>query len=203
MEATFLKHASIFSKVDSPRWGDVVARPEQAITQEKRVREQAMRPSKHETDVCGQSRTTGRGNRSILWAVCPAVALATSLVLAQTSDHGNDDTEELQTSIPAEDTIGAPANGRIREGTEMENQNGYFRLTGDRVTFFTEDGRGRFVVLENLNLERISRVLAEAPDHLQWTVTATVTEYRGGNYLFVRKAVRRDRKESREDEFQF
>jgi len=77
---------------------------------------------------------------------------------------------------------------RIREGTEIIDSTGYFRMTGDRVTFFTDDGSGRYVALENLNLERVSRAIADNPEPLQWTVTGTITEYRGANYLFVRRA---------------
>ena len=161
-----------------------------------------MRLPKHEAPILGRGRVTGRDSRPMMFATSLAVVLAATMVWAQSEDPGVDDTAELSTSIPAGDAIGLRGNSRIREGTEMENQNGYFRMTGDRVTFFSEGGKGRFVVLENLNLERVSRILAENPDHLRWSVTATVTEYRGANYIFVRKAVCRDQKVSQEDEFE-
>jgi len=87
----------------------------------------------------------------------------------------------------------------LREGTELVNQAGYFRVTGERVTFFTEDGRGRFVVLENLNLERIAKAIADEPAQSEWIVTATVTEFRGANFLFIRRAVVRDKSQGSED----
>ena len=90
---------------------------------------------------------------------------------------------------------------RIREGTEISAQLGYFRMTGDRVSFFTDDGSGRFIALENLNLERIARTIADNSDRLQWDVTGTVTEFRGANYLFVRRAVLKDSLESEEHRF--
>lgn len=90
---------------------------------------------------------------------------------------------------------------RIREGTEIVDQLGYFRMTGDRVTFFAEDGRGRLVGLENLNLERIARTIADNPGQLQWSVTGTITEYRGANYVFVRRAMLRSRVQSSESVF--
>ncbi len=90
---------------------------------------------------------------------------------------------------------------RIREGTEIVDQLGYFRMTGDRVTFFSEDGKGRLVGLENLNLERIARTIADNPGQLQWGVTGTITEYRGANYLFVRRAVLRSRVQSSQSVF--
>ena len=46
-----------------------------------------------------------------------------------------------------------------------------------------------FVGLENLNLQRIARTIADNPVPLQWSVTGTITEYRGANFLFVRRAV--------------
>lgn len=77
----------------------------------------------------------------------------------------------------------------IREGTQITNQLGQFRMTGGRVTFFTADGKQRLIGLENLNLERIARTIAERTQPLQWAVTGTVTEYRGANFLLVRRAI--------------
>jgi len=85
--------------------------------------------------------------------------------------------------------LGRPADQRIREGTELVSQAGYFAITGDRVTFFTADGRGRFVGLENLNLDRIAQTITRNPTRLRWQVTGTITEYRGANFLLVRRAV--------------
>jgi len=78
---------------------------------------------------------------------------------------------------------------RAREGTEIENQQGLFRVIGDRVAFFAADGNGRMTALENLNLERVARVIADNPQQLQWKVTGTITEYRGTNYLLIRRAI--------------
>jgi len=156
---------------------------------------------KREEHVRDRRWVASSGGRTTMLATSLAVVLVATMVWAQSADRDTDGVEEIPTSIPAEDAIGLRAVSRVREGTEMANQNGYFRMTGDRVTFFTEGGKGRFVVLENLNLERVSRILAENPDHLQWSVTATVTEYRGANYIFVRKAMRRDQKASQDDEF--
>lgn len=74
-------------------------------------------------------------------------------------------------------------------------------MAGDRVVFFTEDGQGGYVALENLNLERIAQAIAENPEKLQWSVTGTMTEYRGANYLFVRRAIQKSRIESTEEAF--
>jgi hypothetical protein len=77
----------------------------------------------------------------------------------------------------------------LRQGTQIVDQLGHFRTSGDRLIFFANDGRGRFVALENLNLERIALVLANNSGPLQWNVTGTITEFRGANYLLLERAI--------------
>ena len=77
---------------------------------------------------------------------------------------------------------------RVREGTKID-KTGYFRTTGDRVTFYVDDGKTRYRGLENLMLERIARTIEDSPGQLDWTVTGIVTEYRGANFLLVMHAV--------------
>ncbi len=78
---------------------------------------------------------------------------------------------------------------RLREGTELVEQPGIFRMAGDRMTFFTDLGEGRFVVLENLILERVGDVIGEYQTPPYWSVTGTLTEYQGENFLLIRRAV--------------
>lgn len=78
---------------------------------------------------------------------------------------------------------------RLREGSEIHEQIGLFKPSGERMVF--ETAGQRFIVLENLNLERIARVTSENPQPVQWKVTGTVTEFRGMNFLLVRRAVLR------------
>ncbi len=85
----------------------------------------------------------------------------------------------------------APGTERLREGTELVAQPGTFRVTGDRITFFTDFGGGRFIVLENLALERVGLAIGDHPDPSYWRVDGTVTEYGGENFLLIRRAVRR------------
>ena len=92
-----------------------------------------------------------------------------------------------------------PTPSAIREGTELIDTVGQFRLTGERVAFFPADGKGRFLVLENLNLQRIVRILGDTTIPLDWKVSGEVTEYRGSNYLYVRSAVLKVGMEVRED----
>lgn len=64
---------------------------------------------------------------------------------------------------------------------------GAFRRSGDRIEFVMAGGM-RFIALENLNLERIEDKLALDTGGLTWTVSGTVTEYRGQFYLLIRRA---------------
>ncbi len=78
---------------------------------------------------------------------------------------------------------------RLREGTELQETRGYFRFVDDRIVFFRSNGDARYIGLENLNLERIVSEITNNPTQLEWTVVGTITEYRGANYLIVRRAV--------------
>jgi hypothetical protein len=77
---------------------------------------------------------------------------------------------------------------RLREGVSLELQ-GSFKLTGDRLMFYSATGNRRFGTLENLNLERIARMVRDSADPLEWSVNGTVTEFQGANYLLVSRAV--------------
>ncbi len=94
-------------------------------------------------------------------------------------------------AAPATASKAGPKQPRIREGTALVQQAGVFQTAGDRVTFLTSDGQRRFVVLENLQLERISRAVGDSLTPPQWTVSGMVTEFCGANYLFVDRAVLR------------
>lgn len=82
-----------------------------------------------------------------------------------------------------------PGPTRLREGTALRGLIGTIRLVGERWTLFLTQRDERYILLENLALERILRTNAsfnEAPD---WTVDGTVTEFRGQNYLLIEKAL--------------
>ena len=82
-----------------------------------------------------------------------------------------------------------PKQDRLREGTELQEAQGYFRFVDDRVVFFRANGDARYIGLENLNLERIVSEITNNPTQLEWTVVGSITEFRGANYLLVRRAV--------------
>lgn len=82
-----------------------------------------------------------------------------------------------------------PKKDRLREGTELQEAKGYFRFVDDRVVFFRANDDSRYIGLENLNLERIVSEITNNPTQLEWTVVGSITEFRGANYLLVRRAV--------------
>ncbi len=106
------------------------------------------------------------------------------------------------TILPAQDNLpgqGAPPqrlqtqqqwdfNPEYREGKEVQKLRGSIRVVEDRYVFFPQAGAYRFVLLENLNLERIARAMAEATLDVVWEVDAEVTEFSGSNYLLVQRA---------------
>lgn len=81
------------------------------------------------------------------------------------------------------------AGGRWREGSKLVDVPGQFKISGDRVAFHSVDGKTRFACLENLNSERVARIVGESPETLDWIVHGTITEFRSENYLLVTQAV--------------
>jgi hypothetical protein len=84
----------------------------------------------------------------------------------------------------------AAARLRLREGTRLRDVAGRFRQSGDELTLIDEEGR-ELSGLPNLNLERILRMLktVEEPESITWSVSGTVTEFGGRNYLLISRAV--------------
>jgi hypothetical protein len=123
--------------------------------------------------------------KTISKAAFPGVMLtllgAALVVLA--TDQERDSKEKAATP----GRTAAAKEGR-REGTRFEGS-GRFEVSGDRASFYPSEGEESFRVLENLALERVSRVLAETREPRQWQVTGTFTEYQGSNYLLVTKAM--------------
>ncbi|WP_254508090.1 hypothetical protein [Anatilimnocola floriformis] len=78
---------------------------------------------------------------------------------------------------------------RQREGSRLSDIAGRFEIAGDRVTFFPGGGRESYRLLENLALERVAQVLTESRARQEWTISGTLTEFRGANYLLLTKAV--------------
>jgi len=81
----------------------------------------------------------------------------------------------------------------MREGDALTRAAGVFQMAGNRLTFVEADSRRKFTVLENLNLERVARIISDSPQETEWVVTGTVTEFQGTNYLLVVQATRKTR----------
>jgi len=79
---------------------------------------------------------------------------------------------------------------RIREGTTVHDQKGYFRQDGDGATFVTDEG-WEFGGLSNLNLERVVRTLKTTDDSrsIRWSVSGLITEFSGRNFLLISRAI--------------
>jgi hypothetical protein len=79
---------------------------------------------------------------------------------------------------------------RLREGTRLQDVAGRFRQNGELLTFIDPENR-EIAGLPNLNLERIIRMLktVEEPESITWSVSGTVTEFSGRNYLLISRAV--------------
>ncbi|MDR0336736.1 MAG: hypothetical protein LBI18_06560 [Planctomycetaceae bacterium] len=78
---------------------------------------------------------------------------------------------------------------RNREGTLFQGEKVFFRQTGNRTTLYTTEDNERFVCLENLNLERILKAIEQQPSRAIWKVDGEFTEFRGENYVLIRRAV--------------
>lgn len=80
---------------------------------------------------------------------------------------------------------------RLREGAKLVEQVGEFREAGGRIAFYPEGASSSLQLLENLALERVARDLDQRKR--KWSVTGIVTEFRGGNYLLLHRAVQKAR----------
>lgn len=79
---------------------------------------------------------------------------------------------------------------RLREGTVINDQSGYFREDGEGATFVAATGL-EFGALPNLNLERVVGLIkgVEKPSSIRWSVTGSVTEFGGRNFLLISRVV--------------
>jgi hypothetical protein len=137
--------------------------------------------------------------KAVAGATTAAAALAASFVVVaeEQSPHISIESAEQSASHePIRDFTGKPEKElelsklRLREGTRLKDVAGRFRISGDALTFIDADGR-EITGLCNLNLERILRMLktVEEPESITWSVSGTVTEFSGRNYLLVSRAV--------------
>lgn len=123
-----------------------------------------------------QLTTRGAPLRALLLALTAAVVLAPWLSANEATDAPAAATsQKLQLR---------------REGTQLHDEPGRFLPVGTRLTFISAGGT-RYIGLENLNLERVGKIVATSTDAVEWFVTGTVTEYQGSNYLLIVRARRK------------
>ena len=91
--------------------------------------------------------------------------------------------------IIAPPTKQTPRTKRIREGTTFRGLHVYFRQNGDRTVLYTVEDNQRFTCLENLVLERILTTIQEKPEREYWKIDGEFTEFRGENYVLIRRSV--------------
>ena len=126
---------------------------------------------------------------------CPAGVLAVVIVAGSFATAQNADPLRAPTmsgtAAPAVASSQATkAAERLREGTRLIDVTGSFQAVGaDSVSFLANGNKDSYRVLENLALQRVSFSLEENRTLRQWTVSGTITEYRGANYLLLTKAV--------------
>lgn len=75
---------------------------------------------------------------------------------------------------------------RLREGMKLTNLIGELHELGGRIEFRPDGEAQRLLLLENLALERVSQDLDQKR---KWSVSGVVTEFKGGNYLLLSRAV--------------
>ena len=80
------------------------------------------------------------------------------------------------------------AKKRIREGTAFKNKRCLFRVSGNRIMIFSEDESERYFCLENLNLDRIMKVVQDNPAQQIWNVDGFYTEFRDENFVSIQRA---------------
>jgi hypothetical protein len=100
----------------------------------------------------------------------------------------------LRTSTNAPSADDAGPIHRLREGTQIVEALGHFRVLGDRVMFHTSDGGRSLGGLPNLNLERIVRTVRDHSEPVLWSVTGTVTEFQGANFILIERALLKSQK---------
>ncbi len=105
---------------------------------------------------------------------------------------------DVSRAQPDTTTVSLPNTGREEKATPVQRRRegdtyqgeGKFATTGDRITFFSKDGKESFRVIENLALERISLTLEGGfGGELVWSVAGTITEFRGNNQLLIERAI--------------
>jgi len=122
-------------------------------------------------------------------AICIAAFLGVLARQPLVAENGPPATDSAAAPNHAGQTVPAAKSAeRLREGTRLVDCPGTFAALGaDRVSFSPDGGKESYRLLQNLALERISRMLEEQRGPKLWTVSGVLTEYKGTNFLLVTK----------------
>jgi hypothetical protein len=122
--------------------------------------------------------------RNVVILVAGLIALCAIPEKIVENDHS-----ALYAQSEGNDAATKKGRGRVREGSMLEGELGEFRESGERIRFYLlKDDKTSYGALENLALDRVSRVLDENTTPRTWAVTGVITEYRSGNFLLVTRA---------------
>ncbi|WP_095415198.1 hypothetical protein [Thermogutta terrifontis] len=124
-----------------------------------------------------------------VWAENPASNSADRDAWSGNSSNSSIPSTDPEPKSSSAERTASPSVPRLREGTALEAVTGTLRPAGERYVFFSEDARYRLVVLENLALERLLRVQNTYAGNVFWKVWGTVTEFRGQNYLLLKRSL--------------
>ncbi|MDQ3441687.1 MAG: hypothetical protein M3478_15195 [Planctomycetota bacterium] len=153
---------------------------------------QTTRPAANGVKSSATTRPTGKSAEEMLNQLLRPTGEAKPAPSAATVETGGVDA----TSGSAAVAPGAPVVTVMREGTDIVNRVG--RLTrgtdGQQWEFtFESDGRTMLdpplIILPNLNLTKMESTTAGMTRDLRFRVTGEVTEYRGRNYILLRKVM--------------
>ena len=131
------------------------------------------------------------GNGTILTVTCLGLFSAIVTIQAQTQAHSptalkNDDNEKPVSFTQIGVDEKKPQ--RIREGEVIRDEHAKVKSDGLRYTIILSKGHQKYIVLENLALERISDYLAKSGGDSTWLIEGTVTEFQGSNYIMLTRA---------------
>ena len=130
-----------------------------------------------------------QGRKSAAFWMVVAIAVVATLVNLGSSRGWMDSSaswaqEKLPSEEPGEKT-------HFREGTELVDLVGKFRIVGDRVHFIeSSTNRRSFRCLENLALQRVYQAIRDDDREKSWIVQGKVTEYLNENFFLLARVVR-------------
>lgn len=117
--------------------------------------------------------------------------VASALLGGVTPDSGTKrprgDSPKAPAGNGSEDSLGPLS--VLREGTQIEGAAGAIRRVESRFIFTETRNARELLLLENLALERLARLIERSNRAISCYVTGTVTEYRGVNYLLLKRTV--------------